>query len=89
VPRIQVYPPYRAMVGQDSLQVELPVGATLRELLELLATRFPAFREFAEARSNEFLWGQLIVHVNDDIAGLETRLRPDDTVDLLPPIAGG
>ena len=89
MPEIHVYPPYRALVGENTLRLELPPGATLREMLAALGERFPAFREFARARSDEFLWGQLIVHVNDDIAGLETRLQPGDRVDLLPPIAGG
>jgi molybdopterin converting factor small subunit len=89
MPRIHVYPPYRAIVGQDSFHLELPPGATLRTLLRALGEHYPEFREFAEARSDEFLWGQIIVHVNNDIAGLNTRLNPDDTVELLPPIAGG
>jgi molybdopterin synthase sulfur carrier subunit len=84
-----VYPPYRAVIGQDSLDVDLPPGATLRQLLEALGARHRDFREFAHARSDEFLWGQLIVHVNDDIAGLNTPLQPGDKIELLPPIAGG
>jgi molybdopterin converting factor small subunit len=89
MPEITVYPPYRAAVGQGTLHLELPPGTTLRSMLEVLGERYPEFREFAQARSDEFLWGQLIVHVNDDIAGLETPIQPDDRIDLLPPIAGG
>lgn len=87
--QITAYPPYRRMFGTDALQVDLPAGACLRDLLVLLGEDCPPFRAFAEAPSNEFLWGQLIVHVNDEIAGLETPLRHDDRLDLLPPIAGG
>jgi molybdopterin converting factor small subunit len=86
---VHVYPPYRAVIGQDSLDVDLPPGATLRQLLEALGSRHRDFRDLARARSDEFLWGQLIVHVNDDIAGLSTPLQPGDKVELLPPIAGG
>ena len=87
--RITVYPPYRRVVGADTLELSLPAGARLRDLLFWLGERYPPFRELAEARSDEFLWGQLIVHVNDEIAGLNTPLHPDDRLDLLPPIAGG
>ena len=89
MPVIHVYPPYRATVGRDSVTLDLPPGATLRQMLAALAERYPEFEEIARARSDEFLWGQLIVHVNDDIAGLNTPVGPDDNVDLLPPIAGG
>ena len=87
--RINVYPPYRAIVGSNEIELDFPPGTTLRGVLRLLAERYPAFREFAEAPTSEFLWGQLIVHVNDEIAGLGTVLRADDRLDLLPPIAGG
>ncbi len=86
---ITAYPPYRRMIGQDTLEVELPPGARVRELLVWLGERHPPFRAFADAPSDEFLWGQLIVHANNDIVGLETPLQPTDTLDLLPPIAGG
>ena len=87
--KIHLYPPYRAIVGTDELELEIAPNTSLRKLLERLAERWPAFREFAEAPTSEFLWGQLIVHRNDDIAGLDTLLQPEDRLDLLPPIAGG
>ncbi len=87
--QISIYPPYRRFVGSDALELELPAGARLRDLLAWLGKRHPQFREWANAPSDEFLWGQLIVHVNDEIAGLNTPLQPGDRVDLLPPIAGG
>lgn len=87
--KIHAYPPYRALVGANELELDFPPDTPLRRVLELLAERYPAFREFAEAPTSEFLWGQLIVHRNDDIAGLDTPIQPTDRLDLLPPIAGG
>lgn len=86
---IAVYPPYRAQLGCDELKLEVPPNTPLRRVLELLGERHPAFRALATAPSNEFLWGQLIVHVNGEIAGLDTPVQPGDHLDLLPPIAGG
>jgi molybdopterin converting factor small subunit len=86
---IQVYPPYRAIVGSDQIELDFPPNTSLRRVLELLAERWPAFAQFARAPSSEFLWGQLIVHANDDIVGLDSPLQPTDQLDLLPPIAGG
>jgi molybdopterin converting factor small subunit len=87
--RVTAYPPYRRMLEAESLDVDLPDGARVRDLLGWLGERHSPFRAFAAAPSDEFLWGQLIVHVNDEIAGLGTSLRSGDRIDLLPPIAGG
>ena len=86
---IHVYPPYRAIIGADELELDFPPGTSLRRVLELLAELYPAFRPFAECPTSEFLWGQLIVHANNDIVGLDSPLQTTDTLDLLPPIAGG
>ena len=87
--RLTVYPPYRALVGQNEIELDFPPGTPLRRVLELLAERYPGFRQFAQAPSSEFLWGQLIVHANNEIVGLDTPLQPTDHLDVLPPIAGG
>ena len=87
--RVTAYPPYRRMIDAERLDVALPAGARVRDLLGWLGERYAPFRAFAAAPSDEFLWGQLIVHVNDEIAGLDTPLRRNDRIDLLPPIAGG
>ncbi|MFN0072249.1 MAG: MoaD/ThiS family protein [Chloroflexota bacterium] len=87
--RIVIYPPYRNAIGSDFIDLPLTEGISLRDLLVLLGERYAPFGALAYARNDEFLWGQLTVHVNEDLAGLETILQPDDHVDFLPPIAGG
>ena len=81
---IHVYPPYRAIVGTDQLELDFPPDTSLRGVLEMLARRYPPFRRFAQAPSSEFLWGQLIVHVNDDIAGLDTPIQTLSALSLAP-----
>jgi molybdopterin converting factor small subunit len=87
--QITVYPPYRALVGQGTIEMDLAPGTTLRELLTLLGERYPAMRQFASAPTSEFLWGQLIVHANNEIVRLDDPIDPAAHLDLLPPIAGG
>jgi molybdopterin converting factor small subunit len=74
-------------------KTEVPVqGATAGESLEDMLTQFPAFRpqlckEDGSLRAfvNLFLNGQNI----RDMQGLDTRLDPDDILNLVPSIAGG
>ena len=87
--QIIAYPPFRRIIGTDRLDVDLPEGARLRELLSWLGERYPSLAHLATAPSDEFLWQHLIVHVNDQIAGMNTALASDDRIELLPTIAGG
>ena len=87
--QITAYPPFRRVIGSDVLDVDLPEGTRLRELLSWLGERYPSLAHLANAPSDEFLWQHLIVHVNDQIVGLNTPLSSDDRVELLPTIAGG
>lgn len=87
--QLTAYPPFRRIIGTDVLEIDLPEGTRLRDVLAWLAERYPPFVPIARAPSDEFLWQHLIVHVNDQIAGLNTPLGPGDRVELLPTIAGG
>jgi sulfur-carrier protein len=86
---VRIPPTLRAEVGGER-QVEAS-GATVRELLEDLADRFPALR------GHLFEDGDMAPFVNvylggEDVRTLdggETPVREGDTVILLPAMAGG
>ena len=54
-----------------------------------LAQRSQDFDAFAGAKKDEWLWGQLLVHVRGEMVRLNDRLQDGDLLELLPPIAGG
>ena len=87
--RVVAFPPYRAGLGPEPLHLEVSDGATLRELLRLLARRSREFDPWARAKSDEWLWGQLLVHKKGEMVRLDDRLDDGDCLELLPPIAGG
>lgn len=89
--RLQVlaYPPYRAGLGAGTLELEMPDGATLRDALRELAHRSQELAPLAEAKKDEWLWGQLLVHVRGEMVHLNDQLHDGDCLELLPPIAGG
>ncbi len=86
---VVAYPPYRSGLGPAPLCVELNEGATLRDLLRELARRSGEFDEWSRARSDEWLWGQLLVHSRGEMVRLRDQLHDGDRLELLPPIAGG
>ncbi len=68
------------LAGKSSDSLDLPDGALVRDLLEHYASRVPRVREALAS---------LAVAVNQRYAGVETELRSDDEVALLPPVSGG
>jgi molybdopterin converting factor small subunit len=86
---VVAYPPYRAGLGASSLHLDVPNGTTLRDVLRRLAQRSDEFEPYAAARKDEWLWGQLLVHVRGEMVRLDDVLQDGDCLELLPPIAGG
>jgi len=78
--RVQFYAQLRELVGIRELELDLPQGATVRELLERIYTQKPALR----AHDNSILIG----------AGLEfvdRNYKPNagEEIAIMPPVQGG
>ncbi len=78
---VRLFAILRQEAGRDSIEVELPPGATVGDALERLALSPELGR----------LLPRLPVRmaVNREYADAETRLGPDDELALIPPISGG
>lgn len=76
---------------EGAAQVEAS-GATIRELIEDVAGRFPEFRERVVSADGQ-LHRFINVYANDEdvryLDGLETKVSDGDTVSILPAVAGG
>jgi len=86
---VRLAPVLRSSVG-GSKQVTAQ-GDNLTEILADLYQRFPALKE--QIQPEESLSRFINVYVNDQdvryLMGLETSVGPNDTVVLLPAMAGG
>ena len=86
---VRLAPVLRPSVG-GSKQVSAQ-GNNLSEVLANLYERYPALKE--QIQPEETLSRFINVYVNDQdvryLHGLETNIGPDDTVILLPAMAGG
>src|SRR6202140_5045380 len=70
----------KEMVGKSADLIDLPDGASVRDLLARYEVHNPRLKESLPA---------LALAVNQQYAGPDTRLSPDDEVALLPPVSGG
>ena len=70
----------RESAGQSSDELDLPEGASVREVIEHYASSIPAL---------ESLLPSIAMAVNQQYASADTKLRTGDEVAFLPPVSGG
>jgi molybdopterin converting factor subunit 1 len=76
---VLLFASYADLFGARSLQIELPTGATVRELVRALTAMPGASR----------LPTRPLVAVNQGYAADSTVLKLGDEVAVIPPVAGG
>jgi molybdopterin synthase sulfur carrier subunit len=91
--KINFYATLRPIVGQKTIDFELPENVTVANMVEIVVTRFPPLR--AELLNDQ---GELLGHVHVFVNGrdapylanaMETVVQPTDKVDIFPAVAGG
>ena len=90
--KVKLYATMRMKVGQSSVEVATPPGATVRHILTELIARYPILKEAIWDKSGG-LTGSVHVLVNGRdvryLNGPDTPIQPDDAVDIFPPVGGG
>jgi len=76
---VLLFASYADLLGARSLDVELPLGATVRQLVERLAS-YPGAAQ---------LPARPLVAVNQGYARESQVLQQGDEVAVIPPVAGG
>jgi len=70
----------RELAGKATEEIDLPEGASIREVLARYEGQIPRLRESLSS---------IALAVNQQYAGPETKLSANDEVALLPPVSGG
>jgi len=78
--RVRLFATYREVTGQKDLELDLPDPSTLQDLLSHVGQTYPRLKQFEDS---------MLVAVNQEFAGLATRLKGGDEVALMPPVSGG
>lgn len=77
---VRTFAAYRQAIGQSQLTLDLPAGATPREVWSALADRFPGLRRFPPPTA---------FAVNDEFIDPDRPLAERDELALIPPVSGG
>ncbi len=91
--QVNFFATFRTITGKKTVFFDLGENTTAAELLQVIVDTFPALSKHLMAGE-----GQLRPHVHFLVNGqdvqllaeaLQTPLKPQDTIDLFPPVAGG
>jgi molybdopterin converting factor small subunit len=77
---VQFYAQLRDLAGIGELEIELPDGVTVRDLLEQVYAQRPALR----AHDKSILIGAGLEFVDRNY-----KLKPDEEIAIMPPVQGG
>ena len=78
--RVQFFAQLHDLVGIREIEVELPEGANVRDLLDQVYAQRPALR----AHDKSILIGAGLEFVNRNY-----KLKPDEEIAIMPPVQGG
>ena len=83
-----IYPPYDRSAGGRRLTVELPQGASFRDLLVRINLG-DNFQSAANVTTDDDLYRSVMPHRSHQLLKLSDTLAEGDVVSLLPPMGGG
>lgn len=78
--KVRFFAAPREALGTDEMEVEVPVGTKVSDLIERLTDEYPVLQSYARF---------LNVAVNRAYVGMQTELHDGDEVACLPPVGGG
>jgi molybdopterin converting factor small subunit len=78
--RVQFYAQLRDLIGIHELELELPHGVTVRELLEKIYARKPALRTHDKS---------ILVGTGLEFVDRNYKPNPGEEIAIMPPVQGG
>ena len=78
--KVRFFAAPREAIGTGEMELEMPAGSTVEELITLLTEQYPTLRPFTRFVN---------VAVNRAYVGMQTELCDGDEVACLPPVGGG
>ena len=90
--QVKLYASLRVAAGTKMMDVQVGAGTSLRDVLLEVTRRYPVLESHIWNAPGE-LSDHAHVFINGEnfhhLAGLDTLVKPDDHVDIFPPLVGG
>jgi MoaD family protein len=78
--RVQFYAQLRDLIGVHELELEIPQGATVRELLEEIYTQKPALHAHDKS---------ILIAAGLEFVDRNYKLKSGEEISIMPPVQGG
>jgi molybdopterin converting factor small subunit len=78
--RVRFYAQLRELIGAYELEIELPQGATVRELLEEIYAQQPALRTHDKS---------ILIGAGLEFVDRNYKPNPGEEIAIMPPVQGG
>jgi molybdopterin converting factor subunit 1 len=78
--RLLFFATLKDIVGSRQLQLDLPSGATIGDLLTRLEDRYPRIKDYRPV---------LLTAINEEYVGHGAAIADGDEVAIFPPVSGG
>ena len=78
--RVQFYAQLCDLVGTREQELDLPDGATVKDLLDEIYARQPPLREHDKS---------ILIGIGVEFADRNYKLKPDEEIAIMPPVHGG
>ena len=78
--RVQFYAQLRDLIGMREQDVDLPEGATVKDLLDEIYSRQPSLREHDKS---------ILIGVGVEFVDRDYKVKPGDEIAIMPPVQGG
>ena len=78
--RVRLFAVAKQVAGRESVEIDLPEGATIGQLREQLGARVPPLAKIV---------GQMMFAIDVQYANDQTRIPPGADVACIPPVSGG
>ena len=78
--RLLFFATLKDIVGSRQLQIDLPVGMTIGDLLTRLEVDYPRIRDYRSV---------VLTAINQEYVGHDAPIAEGDEVAIFPPVSGG
>ena len=78
--QVQFFSRLRDLAGRSEIDLEVPEGTTVADLLALLYAQTPALRGWDKS---------ILLASGVEFVGRDYTLKPDDQISIMPPVQGG
>lgn len=91
--QVNFYATFRVQAGVKSIELEIPAGKTMLQAVDAIIAAVPSLKNIwldEKGEIQNYVYGFINgLDVSTLPDGWETKLKTEDVLDFLPPVAGG